>query len=818
MSLIAAEKLKHWRDHPDLFVREVFKAIPDPWQDEVLKAYPNNQRIAMKASKGPGKDQPKSMWLDTPNGPRLWGNIKPGDKLFAPDGTETIVLETTEHSGNPQYRVTFDDGSFTICGLEHHWSVRGQKERTSKNQFVTLTTRQILERGVRVKNGKWSGRQFEIPIHDAVVFRKADQPLDPYVLGVWLGDGSKNSSRYTGIDKEVALEIVSRGYTLGKEYQNKMRSVLGITSALSLLGVKALGSHERWVPNEYKFASIQQRKDILSGLMDTDGCIGTDGSMEFDSTSPQLAHDIVWLVRSLGGNANIKATIKKPFYYDEDRNKIAGRDCFRVTLKLPFNPFKIQRKADRWKPAVTKSQTRYLTRYIDKIEFSHVEDSLCVKVDHPTGCYLTNDFIVTHNSTLLAWLAWNFLLTRPHPKIAATSISGDNLRDGLWAEMAKWMDKSPMLKYMFTWQKERIFLKTSPETWWMAARQWSKSADPASLGNTLAGLHADYIMFEIDEAGGIPEAIMAAADAALSSCVEGHIIMAGNPTHLEGPLYRACTVDRGLWHVVEITSDPDDPNRSPRVKPEWAREQISKYGRDNPWVLVNVFGRFPPSSFNALIGPEEVEAAMRRRYREPEFDRHPRILGIDVARFGDDSSIIFPRQGLQAFTPLQFRGLDGNTGAEETVRKWNSFSADACFIDNTGGFGASWIDNLLRLGKDPIGIHFSERATNPQYFNKRAEMAFELVSWVKRGGALPDIIELSQALTQTTYSFKGDQLLLEPKEDVKAKLNGNSPDHMDALMLTFALPVERKRDDPFSRFQHSNEYEYNPLSMEKIRG
>ena len=177
-------------------------------------------------------------------------------------------------------------------------------------------------------------------------------------------------------------------------------------------------------------------------------------------------------------------------------------------------------------------------------------------------------------SSLLSWLAWNFLLTRPSPKIAATSISGDNLRDGLWTEMAKWRENSPILKELFVWQKERIFLKESPETWWMSARQWSKSADPNSLGNTLAGLHADYIMFELDEAGGMPDAIMASAEAALSSCKEGHIVIAGNPTHLEGPLFRACkTGERGMWYVKEISSDPDDPVRSPRVSIQWQRNK-----------------------------------------------------------------------------------------------------------------------------------------------------------------------------------------------------------------------------------------------------
>lgn len=237
---------------------------------------------------------------------------------------------------------------------------------------------------------------------------------------------------------------------------------------------------------------------------------------------------------------------------------------------------------------------------------------------------------------LLAWIAWWFLVTRPHPKMAATSITKDNLTDNLWPEMAKWMKKSKFLDSTFEWTKTRIFCKDHPETWWMSARTWPKSADSTQQADTLAGLHADYLMFLLDEVGGIPDAVMAAAEAGLASGIESKIIMAGNPTHLEGPLYRACTSERHLWHVIEITSDPDDPLRSPRVSTQWAKEQIEKYGRDNPWVLVNVFGQFPPASINTLIGPEQVTAAMKRHYLDDVYQWSQKRLGVDVARFGDD--------------------------------------------------------------------------------------------------------------------------------------------------------------------------------------
>lgn len=397
-------------------------------------------------------------------------------------------------------------------------------------------------------------------------------------------------------------------------------------------------------------------------------------------------------------------------------------------------------------------------------------------------------------TALIAWLCWNFLLTRPHPKMAATSITSDNLNDGLWTEMAKWRARSPLLQEEFEWTKTRIFAKCAPETWWMSARTWPKGGDSNSQADTLAGLHADYLMFVIDEAGGVPDAVMAAAEAGLANAGgggghEAHIVIAGNPTHLEGPLYRACTSERHLWHVTEITSDPDDPKRTPRVSVQWAREQIDKYGRDNPWVLVNVFGKFPPNSLNSLLGPDDVNEAMNRNPHEDDFAAFARILGVDVAREGDDSSVIFPRQGRRAFMPTIMRNANSLQGAGALSRKWREWKADGCMIDNTGGFGGGWIDQLRVLGFDALPVHFAGKASDPRYVNKRAEMWFEMAEWIKSGGALPKIPELVAELTTPTYFFKGDRFQIEDKLQIKERL-GRSPDLADALALTFAFPIE----------------------------
>lgn len=393
---------------------------------------------------------------------------------------------------------------------------------------------------------------------------------------------------------------------------------------------------------------------------------------------------------------------------------------------------------------------------------------------------------------LLAWLCWNYLLTRPHPKIAATAISGENLRDNLWTEMATWQNKSPLLKAAFTWQAERIVSNENPETWWMSARRWSKSANAEQQGNTLAGLHSPYVMIVLDESGGIPDAVMANAEGIGSSAKEWHIVQAGNPTHLEGPLYRACTSERDLWYVVEITSDPDDPKRTSRVSMQWAREQIQKYGADNPWVLVNVFGKFPPSSLNALIGPDEVNAVLGKHLTLDKYAHAARILGVDVARFGDDKSVIFPRQGIATFEPIVMRNATSVAGAGAVAAKWRDWEADACFVDGTGGYGAGWIDLLTNLGRDPFDVQFAGKPNDGQYFNKRAEMWFEMCVAIKAGTVLPNVPEIVAELTTPTYTFKGDKLIVEDKDQIKLRL-GRSPDYADALACTYAQPVHVNR-------------------------
>lgn len=401
-------------------------------------------------------------------------------------------------------------------------------------------------------------------------------------------------------------------------------------------------------------------------------------------------------------------------------------------------------------------------------------------------------------SAALAICGWNFLSCYgdrgEHPKGAAVSVTGANLDDNLWPEFKKWQNRSEFLSRAFTWTKTRIFNNDHPETWFISARSFAKTATAEDQGKTLSGLHSQFVLALIDESGEIPLAVAKAAEQALSNCTFGKIMQAGNPSSLDGILHVAATTQRHLWHVIRITGDPDDPRRSPRIGIEWAREQIKLYGRDNPWVMYSILGMFPPASINALFRLDQLEAAMSRHLRPEDYDQTRKRLGVDAARFGDDPWCIFPRQGLAAFKPIIMRNPRTHDVVARIIRAKHTWGETREFLDDTGGYAAGVIDGLIQAHYSPTPVNFSEQAHDARYFNRRAEMYFRMSEWVERA-ALPPDPELMQELLAITYTFKGNKMLIEPKDIIKAKL-GRSPNKADALALTHAEPDEPAFDLP----------------------
>lgn len=422
-------------------------------------------------------------------------------------------------------------------------------------------------------------------------------------------------------------------------------------------------------------------------------------------------------------------------------------------------------------------------------------------------------------STLLSWLALWFLYTRPNANVGVCSITGANLQNGLAKELALWIGKSEVVSSAFEVTKSGIYHRAFPLTWFLAFRQWAKDADATAQADTLAGFHADYVMWVLDEISEYPDGVYQAAKGALLSGKECRLIAAGNPTRTSGPLYFIATRERDRFLVVHVTGDPDDPNRAPRVNLEEAKRLIRDYGRGSNVVRINVLGLFPLRGADNLLGAEEVLEAMRR-FVEPD-EYAPLILCVDVARFGDDDSVIRARRGLIAYQPQVEHGLDTMELAARVAERADELEPDAIFVDVVG-IGAGVVDRLRQL-KVPnvVEVNFGQASSQPKRFARlRDEAYWKMAEWIRAGGSLPDEPLLVPELTEPTFRHDAsNRVVVESKEDYRARL-GRSPDRADSVAIGFAFPVHasrkaREHKEALARFhaprRRASVLDYNPL-------
>ena len=396
-------------------------------------------RTATASGHGIGKAHANDLIIDTPQGRRLWGDIIPGDYVFGADGKPTKVIACRKYETIPFYRVTFDDDSYCDVSSGHLWQIRGRQERrNNKDGWRVMSTIDLLNAGVKRANGTSAARQWEIPMQGAAEYEEMPLPVPPYILGVWLGDGSKNKPAYTKPDKEIKEKIEDLGYEGTQSQTGYSNYIKGIIAEFQKIGVFSQNSPARSIPMMYLQTSIENRRELLRGLMDTDGEVNKSHSLIYSTTSKELAENVVWLVRSLGGKAQLQPTAKKGWYYSPNGEKVQGRDCWRVTMYLPFNPFSVEHKKARYKADI---QHRYKCRWIDKIEYIGDKAGQCITVENENGLYLANDFIVTHNSAFVSWLILWAISTKPNTRGVITANTDGQLKSKTMPELQKWYSR-----------------------------------------------------------------------------------------------------------------------------------------------------------------------------------------------------------------------------------------------------------------------------------------------------------------------------------------------------------------------------------------
>ena len=304
-----------------------------------------------------------------------------------------------------------------------------------------------------------------------------------------------------------------------------------------------------------------------------------------------------------------------------------------------------------------------------------------------------------------------------------------------------------------------------------------------SEGNeeSMRGLYLDGVV--VDEVAGIAPAAWGEIIRPALTDRHGFALFIGTPHGIDAfhALWERAQKDPE-WFALRYRVDETELPWLPRAEIESSMRMMSDAQIRQEW-----FCDFSASAPNVLMTIDVIGEAVRRQYLEPEVRFAPLVVGVDVARYGDDRSVIQLRRGLQAYPPLVFQGLSNMDLAGQVAEVLHRQEPEVCFVDAGGGAGV--IDRLRQLGYAVVEVHFGGRPRDSHYRDKRTEMWFDLRNWVVAGGALPNLPELKTDLAGPTYEFLADgKVRLEPKDDLKGR-GLKSPDLGDALALTFAEPV-----------------------------
>lgn len=439
----------------------------------------------------------------TPFGPKLIDDIQLDDAVVNPDGTTCRVIAVHPTTTQTCYRITFIDGASCIAGADHLWSVKVSGKRTRRKlsdpyagvgetpadlfnvelmrRYKTVTTADLAdwhERAAQAAPGQ--SRWLSVPLTEPVNFQQPPgrtRMMPPYTLGVLLGDGSLGGTpAWTKPDsflaEEVSRDLLENGITdtVNCLARPGAYSIVGgaVRDSIRSLGLTGKRSWEKFIPPQYLNGPIPLRRALLQGLMDTDGTSDERGQCYFTTTSEQMGIDVQYVARSLGYAATLFAK-PEPIYTHDGVTK-TGRPAWSIYLtgRNRSDLFRLPRKRDR----VTELNNMGGRRIISVERLPHDLETRCISVSHPNGLYLTNDFIVTHNSWSLLAAALQFAFIPNYSAlILRRSFAELSKENGLIPKSQEWL--------------------SSHARWYPQLRQW-KIPCPGGGLSTLAFGYLDH--------------------------------------------------------------------------------------------------------------------------------------------------------------------------------------------------------------------------------------------------------------------------------------------------------------------------------------
>lgn len=375
-----------------------------------IPLYENQSKnMMLLGARGGGKGTLLTEVVPTPDGMKVWGSLQIGDYVFDENGNPTKIIGIPFDDITNTYEITFSDGRKTIVSEDHLWNVKCWDKGFKVIDTKTIASDYVKKRKVTERNPNGKEYKYKIQVSGAVEFnKKEDLLIDPYTMGLLIGDGSfRNVHNHTmflaGASEDIDeyREIIPYHIDELSSKDNNVIHINNIKEILKKYDLLDKYSYEKHIPYQYLFSSKEDRLNLLKGLIDTDGTITKSrGTPSYTTTSEQLADDVCFLARSLGYNCR-KSKKENVGYKDKDGNFVHCRDCYNVYIYTDDIICNLKRKIAKIQPRTSNyHKSKQLYSIIVDVKCLGPQHIRCISVENESGLYLTNDFIVTHNSYL----------------------------------------------------------------------------------------------------------------------------------------------------------------------------------------------------------------------------------------------------------------------------------------------------------------------------------------------------------------------------------------------------------------------------------
>jgi hypothetical protein len=668
----------------------------------------SSQFKVVRAGRRVGKALAIDTPIPTPNGWTTMGELRRGDIVFGSDGKPTTVTMVTEVMENRTcYDVIFSDGEVITADADHKWVVWSKSARRAsyrtKNPTAgpeTLTTSQILNT-LYVKAGDKVEVNYSIPVAEAVEYPRKDLPIDPYVLGAWLGDGKADGGQFTTADPDILIEFASAGYHVTAHRTRYSYNITGLSKQLKILGIRnttktrgglAREDFTKRIPTEYLQSSADQRMALLQGLMDTDGYADKDGGVEFCTSEKELANDVLELIFSLGFRATCKESDSRLY------GRIAGKR-YRIVFS-PWKPvFRLKRKLSRQRIR-EKPSARQGWRYIVAIQPRQSVPVRCIEVDSSDHCYLAGRaFIPTHNSETMSIKILHSAFTKNGkdvgryvilvvcPYEAQVKAIFDNILalKNRSPELIESFDGSSMSPWEIRWKNGSVI------------KGFSAAKKTSARSNKIRGQGANEVYF--DEIDYMADEDIETVMAVLLDQPDTTVWMSSTPTGIRSKFWQMC-VDKmkGFKEFHYVSKE------SPRWKPHIEELMLGMYSQGG-------YDR----EFNAEFG-QPMQGVFRQKdldrarfkwdySKAKRVDNTHLVMGVDWNKH-TGTHIVLLESGMTDNGPLYkvvykevIRKSDftQHEGVEAILRIDREWHPDYIYVDE--GYGAMQVEALWRYDK-----------------------------------------------------------------------------------------------------------------------